>query len=249
MWKKIRPRQREAFLRALGETGNLTLAAEHAKLSRSWVVKWRGLDAEFDAACRAAVAVARARLGSAEKRGAGKKWRYLDGAELVVKRGNGRRTQIARARRRQWTPRVEARFLAVVAATCNARAGCGEVGMSVSSLYTHLKQWPDFARRYREAVAIGYGRLNGGLTANCIAFMDPEIEEDIPIDLPMPPMTVGHVIRVVRVHDRRLREARQDEEWARGARTLGRPPGRRPRAAKGNGPGGGGGRAGDGPAI
>jgi hypothetical protein len=229
MWKKIRPRQREAFLRALGETGNVTLAAEHAKLSRSWVVKWRGLDPTFDAACRQAVAEARERLGAAEKRGAGKKWRYLDGAELVVKRGNGRRTQIARACERQWTPRVEARFLAVVATTCNARAGCGEVGMSVSSLYTHLKQWPQFARRYREAVAIGYERIDGGLTANCIAFLDPEIDEEILRDLPMPPMTVDQAIRIARVHDRRLREARQDAEWARGRRTLGRPPGRRPR--------------------
>ena len=222
MWKKIRPRQRDAFLRALAETGNVTLAAEHARLSRSWVVKWRGLDPDFEAACRAALRQAQDRLGSAEKRGAGKKWRYLDGAELVVKRGNGRRTQIARARARQWTPRTEARFLAVVAATCNARAGCAEAGMSVSSLHTHLKQWPDFARRYAEAVAAGYERIDRGLIAHCIAFLDPELDQASVTDPPMTPMNVDDAIRIARVHDRRRREARQDAEWARGLRTLGR---------------------------
>src|SRR3712207_1117111 len=31
MWKKIRPRRRAAFLRALAETGNVTLAAEQCQ--------------------------------------------------------------------------------------------------------------------------------------------------------------------------------------------------------------------------
>ena len=42
----------------------------------------------------------------------------------------GRRVQIARARVKQWTPRVEDRFLATLAATCNVKAACAEVRMT-----------------------------------------------------------------------------------------------------------------------
>ena len=53
-------------------------------------------------------------------------WGFLDGEELVVQgtggSGGGKRIQIARARPRQWTPRIEDRFLATVAATCNVKA-------------------------------------------------------------------------------------------------------------------------------
>ena len=48
MSKKITATRCAAFLKALAETGNQTLAAERAKVSRSWVVLHRGRDAAFD---------------------------------------------------------------------------------------------------------------------------------------------------------------------------------------------------------
>ena len=37
MWTKITKARRDVFLRVLGECGNQTLAAERARVSRSWV--------------------------------------------------------------------------------------------------------------------------------------------------------------------------------------------------------------------
>ena len=51
------PRKR-AVLAGLRHWGNVTLAAERAKVSRSWVERHRALDPAFDAACREAIASA-----------------------------------------------------------------------------------------------------------------------------------------------------------------------------------------------
>lgn len=227
MTVKFSEARKKAFLDALRATANQTLAAERAKVSRSWVQLHRSGDPAFRLAVEEATAEAKAALrdaalppssgqastGSAapqDERGSNKPprgWGFLDGAELVVKGTNGRRTQIARARIRQWTPRVEARFLAALAATCNVRASCAEVGMSYASAYAHRDRWPDFARRWDAAVQRGYERIDGGLTANAIRLFQPD---NPPPELPLPPMTVDDAIRIVRVHDRRRREAGLD---------------------------------------
>ena len=99
-----------AFLTALSQTGNQTLAAERARVSRSWVTLQRSADPAFDAAVRAAIDAARVALraqveaGAEAGSGAGADARveaqrggtckparglaYLDGVELVV-RGTG----------------------------------------------------------------------------------------------------------------------------------------------------------------
>jgi hypothetical protein len=209
-----------AFLQAVRETGNQTLAAERAKVSRSWVQLHRTNDPEFDAAVRAAVAEAKAHFERLSATGEGTRkppsgWGYLDGEELVVKgtggSGGGKRIQIARARLHQWTPRVEDRFLATLAATCNVKAGCAEVGMTAGSAYAHRKRWPAFAARWDAAILAGYERLDGGLTASAIALLDPELPELFgpAIEPVVAPMSVDDAIRLVRLHERRAREAWQ----------------------------------------
>ena len=79
---------------------------------------------------------------------------------------NGRRTQIARARMKQWTPRAEARFLAALAACCNVTAACRAVGLSQASAYNHYHRWPDFATRWDAALEEGYMRLEMALIEN-----------------------------------------------------------------------------------
>src|ERR1044072_833514 len=177
---KMSPARRAAFLKAVRETGNQTLAAERAKVSRSWVQLHRSTDPEFDAEVRAAIAVAKASFaklrmsgGSEPPRG----WGFLDGEERVVRGTNGRRVQVARARLRQWTPRSEDRFLAVLSATCNVDAACAEVGLSPASVYEHRKRWPAFGARWNAAIAAGGERLDGGLAAGAIALLDPELTE------------------------------------------------------------------------
>lgn len=198
MSRKFSEARRGAFVRAVAATGNQTIAAERAKVSRSWVQLHRSTDPAFDAAVRAAIAEARARLTSgphpaspARGRGAGTArpaaaargggggsngppagWGSLAGEELVVKGigGSGarvgqagRRVQIARARLRQWTPRAEARFLQTLAATCNVKAACAEVGLTPASAYAHRERWPGFARRWDEALDAGCVALEAAL--------------------------------------------------------------------------------------
>jgi hypothetical protein len=62
MSKKFSAARKDAFLKYLSESGNQTLSAERAKVSRSWVQLHRSTDAEFDAACREAIAVAKMML-------------------------------------------------------------------------------------------------------------------------------------------------------------------------------------------
>jgi len=167
MSAKMSEARRAAFFAALRETGNQSLAAEAAKVSRSWVALHRANDADFRRELEAALRQARDRLDRHPERRPPSGWGYLDGEELVVKGsggpGGGRRVQIARARLRQWTPRIEERFLAALMATGNVGASLAEAGMSKGSAYAHRKRWPGFARRWDEAVAFAEMQLGHAL--------------------------------------------------------------------------------------
>jgi len=167
MTQKFGASRRRAFLSALAETGNQTLAAERAKVSRSWVHLHRSSDPEFKRLCDEAVAAAKARLREHAEQAQPGTWDFLGGEELVVRgtggSGGGKRVQVARARLRQWSPRVEERFLSALTATCNVKAACAEVGLTQASAYGHRQRWPRFAERWKEAVEIGYLQLEMGL--------------------------------------------------------------------------------------
>lgn len=201
MSAKMSAARRAAFLAALRETGNRTLAAERARVSPSWVTLHRANDPGFRREIEEAVAEAKARLRSAEGMKPTAGWGSLAGEELVVRGGNGRRVQIARARIRQWTPRSEARFLAVLAATCNVKAACAEVGLSQASAYNHYGRWPAFAKRWNAALENGALRLEMALLENGgNVFSD----EDFEPDAPMPPMTPAQAIHMLHMHKHRL---------------------------------------------
>ena len=212
MSRKTSPARRAAFLKALRETGNQTLAAERAKVSRSWVQLHRSTNPAFDADCRAAIAAAKAHFDKLSANGEGTRkppsgWGHLDGEELVVKgsggSGGGRRIQIARARLKQWTPRIEDRFLQVLGATCNVKAACAEVGLTQASAYLHRERWPAFARRWEAAVQEGYARIEAALMANGEnLFSTP----DLPPEAPMPPMSVEQAIHILHMHKNEARE-------------------------------------------
>ena len=183
MTRKFGQARKDLFLARLSETGNRTLAAEAAKVSQAWVGLHRKSDPDFQRACAEAVEAAKAGLRQAQgERGEGCQppsgWGFLDGEELVVRgtggSGPGKRVQIARARLKQWTPRVEQRFLAALMATCNVKAACAEVGMSPSGAYAHRKRWPRFAALWDEAVAEGYWRLELALLQNAQNLFSPE---------------------------------------------------------------------------
>jgi len=224
MSAKFSAARRAAFLRALGESGNVTLSAERAKVSRSWVGLRRKDDAGFDAACRGAIAAARDRFqgrpstslrttlrdaadaAPQEERGGSNQpppgWGYLDGVELVVRGSNGRRTQIGRARVGQWSARVEERFLAALSATCNVKAACAEVGKHATSAYAHRRRWTAFARRWDEAIETGYVRIEMALlAAGCNLFSGSEL----PPEEALRDMTVDQAIHILHMHKHEAR--------------------------------------------
>jgi hypothetical protein len=210
---KMSAARRAAFLDALEATGNQMLAAEAAKVSRSWVQLQRSTDPDFDAAVRARVAAAKARLGGAEEAAPASGWGFLDGEELVVRgtggSGGGKSVQVARARLKQWTPRVEDRFLAVLQATCNVKAACAAVGMSATSAYNHRKRWPGFARRWREAEEVGTIRLDWALV-ECAQNLASR--RSLPPAAPMPALSTDEILHSLYMHGH--------------LRGMGRPPGR-----------------------
>jgi hypothetical protein len=209
--------RRNAFLKALAETGNQTLAAERAKVSRSWVCLHRANDPAFDADCVAAIAAAKERFGETKgspstssgraelgMRGSRRPpagWRFAGGEELVVSGSRGRRVQVRRAKLKQWTPRVEDRFLSALAASCNVKAALVTVGMSKSGAYSHRARWPAFARAWDEAIAIGYARLEAAVIESADHFFDPDSREGVEIgEEPLHGMSVGLAIQLLRMY-------------------------------------------------
>ncbi|MFT4025555.1 MAG: hypothetical protein QM676_01945 [Novosphingobium sp.] len=235
MTRKFTQARKNAFLAALRASGNQTLSAERAKVSRSWVQLHRTAEPEFDAACReaigqAAMGQARALRQAQDERGSvaadsvtspPARWRFMDGAELVVRgtggsaRANGdsvvpperARPQIARARVRQWSPRAEERFLEALAATCNVKAACAEAGLSAASAYNHRQRWPAFARRWDEAVKLGYTLIECALIEAAGNFFSG--------DEPVAPgpagvvreMTTAQAIHLLHMHKHRVHRA------------------------------------------
>ena len=253
MSKKFSAARKRAFLDYLAQTGNQTLSAERAKVSRSWVCLHRKTDPEFDAACREAIEVAKMMLrddvqhlpppprghsidpgGSMEPlsplrpahaahespsppgrgRGVGgsgpsdPKWRYHEGVELVVGGTNGRRTQVRRANVGSWTPKVEERFLAVLAGTSNVRLACREVGMSPPAAYNHRNKFPGFARAWDQAVEIGMSELESQVHENLNHFFDRDMPEP---EVPMRDVSIADAIRVVRMYEKRALRRAEDE--------------------------------------
>lgn len=216
MTAKTSQARREAFLAAVRESGNQTLAAERAKVSRSWVQLTRDADPAFKAAVAAAVADAKARLGAAADRTPGPGWRTQQGEELVVRGGNGRRLQVARAALRQWTPRVEARFLASLSTCCNVKRACASVGLSVGSAYARRHRDPAFGDRWDAAIAAGYLRLESAMlegAARAVAGDGAAPDGGGDPACPVAPMSVNDAMQLLRLHQAGQR-----------ARRTGRPP-------------------------
>jgi hypothetical protein len=194
--------RRAAFFSALAATGNQTIAAERAKVSRSWVSLHRAADSAFRTAMEDAIAQARARLRGADSPVPPGLWSDIDGEELVIRGSNGRRAQISRARVKQWTARVEASFLRALAASCNVKAACAAVGLTPASAYNRRNRWPDFDARWREALETGYVKLELALIENaCNSLTRAETD----LEAPMPPMRVADAIQLLHMHKHQVR--------------------------------------------
>jgi hypothetical protein len=72
-----------AYLRTLADTGNATLAAAHAGVSRDWAYKRRRVDGQFDQLCREMAAIAKARLPARVNRDRAGGWTAAKEARFI----------------------------------------------------------------------------------------------------------------------------------------------------------------------
>ena len=185
MGARIGAERREAFLAAYAACGNVTLAAERAGVSRSWVSLTRRAEPEFDSACRSALAEAAARIGAAPDNRPPPGWERSGRAALALVGRKGR-AQLVRATWLLWTPAAEARFLAAFEQCCNVKLACQRAGMTVSSYERHRRRWPGFRRRMQAARARGRERIEADLAweAKTVPTLDDrriEAAEDMPM--------------------------------------------------------------------
>lgn len=217
---KTEAKRRKDFLAELARAGNLTLAAERAKVSRSWALRRRRDDPAFREQVEAAIRAAHGRLAEAESSGPAGRWRTQDGHELVIQHGGRRFVQVRRARRKQWTPRTEARFLHALAATCNVRAAVREAETTFASAYRHRERWPDFARRWDAALEEGYDRLSTLIVANAGKVLgDPDMVPEVELT----GMTFDTAIQALHLHRRQIHgdgQGGRARGWWRKPRTL-----------------------------
>lgn len=202
----------EAFFTALAETGNQTISAERARVSRSWVTLHRSTDPAFKARMEACIVEARVRLSRAGAVTSDGKWANINGEKLVVRGSRGRRAQISRARLKQWTAAEEGRFLAALSATANVNMACEAVGLSVPSAYMHAERWPGFAAAWQDALLDGYPALEAAMLQNALRHFGPEEPDaaDGAAAFPITPMTAQHAMALIDIHKRHTARARLD---------------------------------------
>jgi hypothetical protein len=125
--KTISTAQEVAYLRALAETGNATVAAERAGVSRDWAYKRRKQDARFDRLCREMGSQARSRLPA----------------------------RVNRDRAGGWTAATEQRFFAALAATADVPVAAASAGSTAATAYRRRMRRPGFASVWHEALEAG----------------------------------------------------------------------------------------------
>lgn len=184
-------RRRAAFLRALSETGSVTLAAARAGGDRSGFYARRRRDAVFARGWDEALERARGRLaeGGAEPRG----------DDLVIwdsARGRPRATQI---QAHKWTARAEGLFLAHLAATSNVTASCAAAGFSTTAVYQRRMKRPGFRDAWAEALDEGYARLEMMLVERATRAPDPAEPDAGPVAAGTA-MTTGEAMNLLKLH-------------------------------------------------
>ncbi len=179
MTAKIGEAKRRAFLKAYAQSGNLTLSAEQAGVSRWWVRLARRSDAGFDARCRAAKAVSAERLSKGGCNRPPGAWKRRDGVDLVIHRAVRRPPQVVRGSGTCWTPRAEDRFLGQLRQCNNLRLACERAGVTLSSYEAHWRRWPDFRRRVSEARAFAGAYLRARYEAELAGPFEFEDRPDL----------------------------------------------------------------------
>jgi len=113
---------------------------------------------------------------------------------------------------RRWPRASEAVFLDTLATTCNVTRSAAAAGFSCQSAYRHRRRMPAFAERWREALEIGYERLEQAMLDAAIRSVS---DEEDATEAPLPRMSIGEAMNLLRLHRSSVKE---------GVQRSGRPP-------------------------
>jgi hypothetical protein len=78
---------------------------------------------------------------------------------LTIASGNRRRRQVRKVTAGGWTREKRQTFLDMLAVTCNVGLASAEAGMSKGGVYALRRRDPEFAALWRDALLMGYDRL------------------------------------------------------------------------------------------
>lgn len=143
--KRLVGARREQFLAVLGQTGNVRMAAADIGMDKRTLERMRRADPALDRDWTAAVDAADARLQAATAQFAGD-------PDEMIKRGPGGRLQVVAVRAGGWTGRVENGFFDLLRQTGNISASARAVGFAANYVWERRRQWPEFARRWEQAL-------------------------------------------------------------------------------------------------
>lgn len=113
-----------------------------------------------------------------------------------------------------WNEEAEATFLDHLAASCNVAWSAAQAGFSGPTVYHHRRTDANFARRWQEALADGYIRLETELLGTATDFV-ASLREDR--ELPLKHMSVREAISLLNRH------GKGGDPAARGSRFQARP--------------------------
>lgn len=208
--------ENNAFLAALGKTGNIRLAARAVGIAYGTIQHRRRVHPAFAQRIDAALAFAQARLAGpgAQRPSAGglaptaaptcDPHRTRGGEAVVIVLPDGR-LQLRAAHPGKLTREAEQAFLTALSATANVRLSAAAAGASVAAFYRRRRKCPAFAREMRLALQTGYDRIEGALIESWL----PEAHEgdawrhnDPP---PIPSMSANQALQLLYLHQKEAR--------------------------------------------
>jgi hypothetical protein len=93
---------------------------------------------------------------------------------------------------REWTEEKKAAFLEALAWTCNVRKSCEAADMDPRRAYALRLRDPEFALRWQEALAIGYGQVEERLIRDALGDRGmPDVADDPALGSPAGPMSAS----------------------------------------------------------
>jgi hypothetical protein len=104
-----------------------------------------------------------------------------------------------------WSPEAEEMFFDALAASCNVKASAAEVGFTTFTVYRQRRLRPEFAAKWQAALEQGYARLEMALVE---AAADSVSGGDFDADRPIPKMTAGEAVGLLKMHKAEVRGER-----------------------------------------